>query len=205
TLANWRAGMLEVRLGNPQKVIEHADVIRDVVAKTTVSQGDGPSHYLRGWAMAQLGDPRQGVELIRDGLARHLKVGMISTSTEVMGYAAEALILAGDWQAANTQLAEAFAQARELDEQYYVPILLLLQARVARGLGDTAAAHQWLQEAVRMARSQEAPGFELKAACAVAEHPAATADDRQALAKLLDSFTEGRDTGDYRRGRALLT
>jgi hypothetical protein len=65
------------------------------------------------------------------------------------------------------------------------------------------AAYRWLQEAVRVAREQEAAGFELKAACELAEHPAATKADRQALAQLLDGLQEGRDTPDYRRGLAL--
>jgi tetratricopeptide (TPR) repeat protein len=203
SLAHWRAGMLEVRLGDPLKVLEHADAIRDIVAKTTVSQGDGPSRYLRGWALAQRGDPQQGLQLIREGLERHLRIGMIASSTEVMGYAAEALILAGDWSGAARQLAEAFARARELDELVHLPMLLMLQGQVAHGMGDMPAAYRWLREAVRVAREQEAAGFELKAACELAEHPDATDADRQALARLLNGLEEGRDTPDYQRGVAL--
>jgi DNA-binding winged helix-turn-helix (wHTH) protein/tetratricopeptide (TPR) repeat protein len=204
SLARWRAGMLEVRLGNPQNVIEHANAIETIVAKTCVVQGDGPSRYLRGWAMAQLGDPLTGLAHIRDGLARHLRIGMISSSTEVMGYAAEALVLAGDWDGANKELAETFARARDLDEHYYVPILLMLQARVASGQGDEKAAYRWLQEAVQLSRSQEARAFELKAACALAEHPASTGADKTALSDLLKTFTEGIDSKDVNRARSLV-
>jgi tetratricopeptide (TPR) repeat protein len=205
TLARWRAGMLEVRLCNPHKVIEHANAIEIIVNKTSVTQGDGPSRYLRGWAMAQLGDPKGGLERIRDGLARHLRVGMISSSTEVMGYAAEALVLASDWATAEQELDAAFAQVRTLDENAYVPMLLMLRARVAQGRGDAAGAYRFLQEAVGMARTQEAPGFELKAACALVEHPASTAADREELAQLVASFTEGLDTPDVVRARRLAT
>jgi len=201
SLARWRAGMLEVRLGNPEKVIEHADAIAAIVAKTCVVQGDGPSRYLRGWAMAQLGEPRAGLALIRDGLERHLRIGMISSCTEVMGYAAEALVLAGDHVAANEQLAAAFARARELEEHVYLPMLLITQSRAAQGLGDSAGAFRWLQEAVRVAREQEAPGFELKAALALAEHPAAGKGEENALADILTAFTEGLDTKDYLRAK----
>jgi DNA-binding winged helix-turn-helix (wHTH) protein/tetratricopeptide (TPR) repeat protein len=204
SLSRWRAGQLEVRLGNPQKVIEHANAIETIVAKTCVTQGEGPSLYLRGWALAQLGDPAAGLALIRDGLARHLRIGMISSSTEVMGYAAEAMLLAGDWRGAHHELAEAFARARDLDEHMYVPILLILQARAARGLEDEAGAYRALQEAVRLARAQEAPGFELKAAIALAEHPSRTSADIEALASLLGSLDEGSDTGDVVRGHELV-
>lgn len=202
-LARWRAGMLEVRLGDAQKVLEHATVIEQVVAKTCVVQGEGPGRYLRGLALAQLGDPRAGLELIRDGLERHMRIGFIASSTEVLGYGVEALLLAQDWHAAQTQLAAAFTRVRDLDEQYYVPVLLTLQARAARGLGDDAAAHRWLLEAVKVARAQEARGFELKAACALVEHPASTAADRAGLRELIGSFTEGFDTRDVLRGREL--
>jgi len=204
SLARWRAGMLEVRFGDPLKAIEHSDAIQVIVAQTTVSQADGPSRYLRGWAMARQGDPLGGLAQIRDGLERHLRIGMIASSSEVMGYCAEALVLAEDWRAAEQELSLAFARARELDEQYYVPILLMLQARVARGLGDESAAYHWLQEAVRVARAQEAAGFELKAACALVEHPASSADDRKGLEKLLASLTEGATEPEVRRAHRLL-
>jgi DNA-binding winged helix-turn-helix (wHTH) protein/tetratricopeptide (TPR) repeat protein len=204
SLARWRAGMLEVRLGNPAKVIEHAVAIEQIVAKTTVSQADGPSRYLRGWAMAQQGNPRDGLERIRDGLARHLRIGMISSSTEVMGYAADALLLAGDLDGAAQELDAAFARAEEIGEKYYLPILLMLRARLAQARGDGAAGYRWLTEAVKLAREQEAPGFELKAACALAEHPASTTGDRDALGYLVASLAEGRDIPDMRRARELI-
>jgi tetratricopeptide (TPR) repeat protein len=204
SLARWRAAMLEVRLGNPDKVLEHVKVVEDIVLKTSVVQGDGPSRYLRGWAMAQQGDPRGGLALIRDGLERHLRIGMISSSTEVMGYAAEALLLAGEWAAADAELTLAFARVEEIDEHCHVPMLLLLRARVASGQGDEAAAVRWLREALRVARELEAPGFELKAALALVQHPHGTPGDRDALAALLATFDEGHDTPNFRSAVGLL-
>jgi uncharacterized protein HemY len=128
---------------------------------------------------------------------------MISSSTEVIGYAAEALVLAGDWPAAEQELDAAFTRVRELDENAYVPMLLILRARVAQGRGDAAGAYEFLQEAVQMARAQEAPGFELKATCALVEHPASTPADREGLGQLVASFTQGLDTPDVVRARRL--
>ena len=203
TLARWRAGMLDIRFGNPAAVLEHANIIQGIVSQTSVQQGDGPSRYLRGWAMARLGDPAGGLAQIREGLARHLGIGMISSSTEVLGYAAEALVLAGDWDGAEAELSAAFERVRELDEHEYESMLYLLRARVARGRGDPASAFAALQEAVRIARSQEAPGIELAAACELVEHPDHTASDRKALADLLGTLTEGADAPDVSRARKL--
>ncbi len=204
SLARWRAGMLEVRLGNTQKILEHAAAIEIIVTRTTVSQADGPSRYLRGWAMAQLGSPREGLEKIREGLARHLDVGMISSSTEVMGYAVDALLLMKDWDGAERELAAAFERVREIDEQAYVSMLLMLKSRLAQGRGDAAGAYGFLAEAVRVARAQEAPGFELKAGCALVEHPLSTTADLEALAAVVAGISEGHDVPDMQRARQLL-
>ena len=204
SLAHWRAGMLEVRFENPEAVLKHAEALQKIVETTTVTQGDGPARYLRGWALARLGDPKVGLELIHDGLERHLRIGAIANSTEVMGYAAEAMVLAGDWTAAERQLTTAFDRARDLGEWVYSPMLMLLQARVAEGRGDSAFALRRLREAVATARKQEAPGFELKVACALAQHPDGMPEDRVALADLLKKLPEGHDTPDVIRARSLL-
>jgi DNA-binding winged helix-turn-helix (wHTH) protein/tetratricopeptide (TPR) repeat protein len=205
SLAHWRAGMLAVRLGDPDQVLQHADAIANVVAKTAVVQGDGPSRYLRGWALAQRGRAREGVALIRDGLDRHLRIGMIASSTEVMGYCVDALIAAADWEEAAKELDGAFARARELQELHYLPLLLLQRAHLSRAQGEEAGALGWLRDAVRTAREQEAPGLELKAALALVSHPACLSQDRAALGTLLEGLVEGRDTADYQRARALIS
>jgi hypothetical protein len=129
---------------------------------------------------------------------------MIANSTEVMAYAAEALILAKDFEGASRQLAEAFARSRELDEQDFVPMLVLLEARVAEGTGDASAAYGWLGEAVRLARSQQADGLELKVSCARVEHPLSSTADRDELAALFGRLAEGHDIADMQRARRLL-
>jgi DNA-binding winged helix-turn-helix (wHTH) protein len=204
SLAHWRAGMLEVRFENPRGVLTHADAIREIVETTTISQGDGAARYLRGWATARLGDPKRGLELIREGLELQLRIGAIANCTEVMGYAAEAMILAGDWLGAEQQLSTAFDRAAELEEWVYSPMLMCLQARAAFGRGDSVLALHRLREAVTLARKQEALGFELKIACTLAEHPDSTPEDRASLSTLLNKLPAGRDTSDSVRARTLL-
>jgi len=158
---------------------------------------------LCGWVFVQRGDPQRGLEMIRDGLARHLAIGMIANCTEVMGYAAEALVIGGDLAEAERQLDEAFTRARELDEHTYEPMLLLTRALLAEKGGDHTAAERWLRESVRVAREQGAPGFELKGALALVDRADAKAGDRRALAELVGTFTEGGDVPDVVRARKL--
>ena len=203
-LAYWRAGMLEVRFENPQGVLKHAEKLHEIAETSTVTQGLGAAYYLQGWAVARLGDPKRGLGLIQDGIERKKKVGGISNSTEVLGYAAEAMLLAGDWDGAELQVSQAFDRARELGEWPYAPMLTLLSARAAQGRADSALALERMREAVRQARQQEAPGFELKAACWLVEHPGSMPDDRTALASLLKTLPGGAVTPDTLRARALL-
>jgi hypothetical protein len=204
SLARWRVGMLAVRLGDPDGALVYAEAMAQIVAQKCVVQGDGPSRYFRGWALAHQGDPARGLSMIRDGLERHTAIGMLAHSTEVMGYAVDALVLMRDWDRAQRQLDDAFAKVRELDEREYLSILLIQQARIALGRGERDAAYRTLRESVAVARAQEAPGFELKCACELVEHPDSTPEDRAALAALVSRFAEGLDTSDFKRARALV-
>jgi DNA-binding winged helix-turn-helix (wHTH) protein/tetratricopeptide (TPR) repeat protein len=204
TLAHWRAGMLEVRLGNASAVRAHGDAIAEIVRRTCISQGEGPSYYFRGWADAHEGDPRRGYEQILQGLDYHLRIGMQAGCTEVMGYAAEALVLAKDWDGATAQLAAAFARSEKLGERVNLPILKLLSARVALGRGNRKASYRELLEARDLASLQEAPGFELKVGVELLAHPDCTAADREGLRDLLGAITEGHDIPDYLAAKTAL-
>ena len=61
---------------------------------------------------------------------------MLAGGSENLGYAAEALVLAGDWDAAEAQLREALQFADAHDERVYLPQLLLIEAAIARARGE---------------------------------------------------------------------
>ena len=54
------------------------------------------------------------------------------------------------------------------------------------------------------AREQEAPWLELLARIELCEHESATAEDRDALAALVDRLAEARETAAVKKARALL-
>jgi len=164
-----------------------------------------PAHrWFGGWAQAQLGDPREGYRLIREGYEENVRLGMRSGASEVLGYAAEALVLAGDWSAARQQLDEAMQMADTLGERVYLPQLLLLEARIADARREPARAREWIRQALAEAHAQEARWLELTALLALCAREDATAEDLQALASLIDQLTEGLDTAPVARARALL-
>ncbi len=64
--------------------------------------------------------------------------------------------------------------------------------------------HASVRRAIAEARAQEAPWLELMALLELCEHDGATAEDRQALAALVDQLPEAIDTTAVTRARALL-
>jgi tetratricopeptide (TPR) repeat protein len=204
TAAIWFDALFEVRMRNAQCVRDLAEQMRAIVDDSALAQARAAHRWFRGWAQAQLGDPREGYRLIREGYEENVRLGMLSGASEVLGYAAEALVLAGDWSAARQQLDEAMQTADTLGERVYLPQLLLLEARIADTRREPARAREWIRQALAEARAQEARWLELTALLALCEREDATAEDVQALASLIDQLTEGLDTAPVARARVLL-
>ena len=112
--------------------------IAALVEEYALPDGRAVHLWFRGWAEAQLGDPRAGYRLIREGHEEALRLDMRAYAGETLGYATEALIRAGDWLAARQQLDEAMEFANSTGERNCLTQLLLLDARIADALGETA-------------------------------------------------------------------
>lgn len=202
-VATWHAALFEVRLGNAGRVATLADEMRALVDEFSLGQGRTACQWFRGWADARGGQPVEGYRLIRDAYEQNLHLGMRAGASEVLGYAAEALLLAGDHDGARARLQEALQVADELGERVYLPQLLLLEAAVARVQGRADAAVASARRAVQEAREQEAPWVELLALAELCEHHGVTADDGLALAALAERLPEAADTDAARRARSL--
>jgi hypothetical protein len=129
---------------------------------------------------------------------------MLAGGSEVLGYATEALVLAGDWDGAQHELEGALQVADTLEERVYLPQLFVMQAAIARARGDRAAADAAIRRAIAEARAQEAPWLELIALIELCDRHSATAKDRRALAALIDQLPEALDTPAGGKARALL-
>lgn len=202
--ALWLAGMFEVRLGNAARVAEISEEL-GVLADEQALAGARAAHlWFRGWARAQLGDPRAGYRLIREGYELSVRLGMRAWASETLGYAAEALASAGDWAGARQQLDEAMQCADAIGEREYLPQLLVLDARIAYALGECGRAGESIRQAIAEARAQEAPWLEMIALAAACERIDATTADREALRLVLEKIAGGRDTPPVASALALL-
>jgi len=202
--AIWFDALFEVRLGNAERVAALAHNMRALVDQFALAQGRTASQWFQGWAQARMGKPREGHRQIREAYEENIGLGMLAGGSEDLGYAAEALLLARDWDAAEQELKEALQFTNSHAERVYLPQLLLIQAAISRARGQSAAARASARQALAEAREQEAPWLELIALLEVCECDGAKAEDRRALAALVNQLPEASDTTPFRRARTLL-
>ena len=135
-VAIWFDALFEVRLGNAERVAALADEMHALVDRFALAQGRTACRWFRGWADARMGEPRDGYRRIREAYEDNARLGMLAGASENWGYAAEALVLAGDWDAAGHELEEALQFADAHGERVYLPQLFLLEAAIARARGE---------------------------------------------------------------------
>ncbi|MGL6243203.1 AAA family ATPase [Pseudomonas sp.] len=203
-VAAWQEVLIEVRLGNHVRVAALADDMQALVDEYSLALGRTACRWWHGWADARNGTPRDGYRRIREAYEEHTGLGMRSGASEVLGYATEALLLAGDCNAAQVELQEAFRMGEELGERVYLPQLLLLEAAISRAQGRPDAGIAAVRRAIEEARAQEAPWLELQALVELCEHHDAAAEDLQALATLVDQSPEIDGTDLAQRARSLI-
>jgi DNA-binding winged helix-turn-helix (wHTH) protein/tetratricopeptide (TPR) repeat protein len=203
-VAVWCDALCQVRLGDARRVGELADDLQALVDEFALAQGRAAARWFRGWADARTGQPREGHRRIREAHAESMRLGMLAGGSETLGYAVEALVLAGDWEAAGRELDEALQFAELHHERVYLPQLYLLEASIARARGDAPAAHEALRRAIAEARAQEAAWLELTALVELCAGDVATGEDRRALLALVDRLPEASDTDVVARARGLV-
>jgi DNA-binding winged helix-turn-helix (wHTH) protein len=204
-VAIWHEALMEVRLGSAERVATLADDMERLVDEFSLGEGRTACQWFRGWAQAHHGSPTEGYRAIRNAYEQNARLGMRVGGSEVLGYAAEALLLAGDLEAADVQLREALDVGTELAERIYLPQLLITQATIARGRHRLAEGAIAARNAVDEARAQDAPWLELLARVEVCEHFGATDDEWALLTALVDRLPEAARTLPVARARSLLS
>ena len=192
-LACWCAAALEARLERPDGVLAHADSLERLRTEHGLAPAEGPSLWFRGWVRARRGDPQAGHASIMAGYAAHERLGRLAGGTQVLAYAAEAMVLAGDWVEASKHVQMALGLAERLGERICVPDLLVLQGRIVAGAGDAALARRSMLGALELARAQGALWLELVALSELCELDAGPARHVEELRAAFARLREGCD------------
>jgi DNA-binding SARP family transcriptional activator/predicted ATPase len=186
-------------------------------AEETIALGreQGLPHWVtfgtivRGWALAMQGQGEQGIVQIEQGLAAQSASGAGIARPCFLVLLAEAHAAGGRAEAGLGVLADALALVEHTGERYQEAEIHRLRGELLlRGsAADAAGAERAFEQALAVARRQQARSWELRAATSLArlwrregKHAAAAA----LLAPVHGWFTEGLDTPDLRDARALL-
>jgi len=178
----------------------------------------------RGWATSELGKPEEVSAKVREATERYRQAG--NGILVVMHYSILAGVQwkAGEWENAFKTLDIAMNLARTFGEGLFEPELYRQRGAFlfaqALGAGDPAKAapdpdlaarlaeaESSIRESLCLARAQEAKMLELRSLvtlCRVREKLGPVSQERDELAAVYGTFTEGFDTPDLRAARAVL-
>jgi predicted ATPase len=165
---------------------------------------------LRGWALTQqAGQAQEGVEQMHQGLRAYRATGAVLFQPYFLALLAEAHGTMGQPEAGLTALAEALTLVDSRGERFYEAELYRLKGKLLlqQSLDNQAEAETCFQQAISIARSQQAKSFELRAAMSLArlwQQQGKRAEAHELLAPIYGWFTEGFDTADLQEAKALL-
>jgi predicted ATPase len=164
---------------------------------------------LRGWALAELGQQREGIVQMRQGLADYRSTGAEVSRPWFLALLAETYGKMGQAEEGLAVLAEALAAVPHTDQRYYQAELHRLKGELllARSTEDHTAAESCFQRALDVGRRQQAKSLELRAAMSLSrlwQQQGKRVEAHALLAPIYSWFTEGFDTADLQEAKALL-
>jgi predicted ATPase len=164
---------------------------------------------LLGWALAKQGDAPTGVAHLHQGLDAIHDTGLKLYRPYFLALLAEAYGQAGQPEAGLEILTEALVLIAETEERWWEAELYRLQGAWLLQLPspDVGQAEACFQQALDVARGQEAKSLELRAAINLArmwQSQGKSTAAYELLAPVYGWFTEGFDTTDLQAAKALL-
>jgi class 3 adenylate cyclase/tetratricopeptide (TPR) repeat protein len=161
----------------------------------------------RGWCLAVLGRPDEGIPLLKTGLAGLHESGYRVQTPWVLTLLADACRKAGQLPAALGHLAEAQRLVEETAVRRFHAETLRLHGDLLLAIGDAAAAEASYHEAIALAQRQRAKLWELRAVMSLAQlwrDQGKRAEARDLLTPVYGWFAEGFGTPVLREAKALL-
>jgi tetratricopeptide (TPR) repeat protein len=161
--------------------------------------------FALGFARFQLKGTAEGVELIRQGMAEWLGMGVRVGFSAITAWLASALARQGEIAEARETLEQAFQVNPQ--EKHWEPEIFRIRGELRLQQGQTELAAADFRDAIAVAEKTGAKAWELRATTSLARLLASQGHREQArsmLAEIYGWFTEGFDTADLKDAKALL-
>jgi predicted ATPase/class 3 adenylate cyclase len=207
--ARYYAAVLHHRRRDAPAVQAQAEALLTLATAQGFPLWRGNGTFWQGWARAMQGEAAAGLAEMHQGLAAIVATGETLGRPRRLVPLAEALGHTGQVEEGLRLLAEDLAELEAsgqgdlLAEAYRLQGALLLRQAVP----DAAQAEACFQQALAIARRQQATSWELRAATSLARLWQSQDKCQEAynlLAPVYEWFTEGFDTADLQEAKALL-
>jgi class 3 adenylate cyclase/tetratricopeptide (TPR) repeat protein len=196
--------MLHLDRGEPELALRRLGAAEALVADQRLAFIVEP-RFLRGAALTAQGAFAEAVACLREGLAGRL--GAMRDRAYGLARLAEALARQGEHRAALAAAREGLEVREKTGNRQWEAELHRLEGIALLGLNRLEEVESALEEALRIARRQQAKAYELRVATSLARlwgEQGRRAEARELLAPVYGWFTEGFDTTDLKDAKALL-
>jgi predicted ATPase len=192
-----------------QAVSERAETAITVATEQQVALVLAVGPIMRGWALAMQGQGAEGLTQLRQGLDAYRATGAAFQRPHFLSMLAEVHRSLGQPEAGLTALREALTLVEKTGERYYEAELHRLKGELLlqHAAPEVSHAETCFQQALDMARRQQAKSLELRAAMSLGrlwQQQGKRQEARALLAGVYDWFTEGFDTAALQEAKALL-
>ena len=192
-----------------QVVSERAETAITVATAQQVALVLAVGPIMRGWALAMQGQGAEGLTQLRQGLDAYRATGAEFQRPHFLSMLAEVHRSLGQPEAGLTALSEALTLVETTGERYYEAELHRLKGELLlqHAAPEVSHAEACFQQALDIARCQQAKSLELRAAMSLGrlwQQQGKRQEARALLAGVYHWFTEGFDTADLQEAKALL-
>jgi DNA-binding winged helix-turn-helix (wHTH) protein/tetratricopeptide (TPR) repeat protein len=165
------------------------------------------ARFFQAIILAQQGDAAAAAENMHRALDALKEIGAEYLRSMLLGHLAQTLVQAGQVALAEELLDEAVRLVESTHERFFEAELYRMRGDLLARLGESGNARTALEQALAVARGQQARMWELRAAVSLAQlsrDQGRRAEARDLLAPVHAWFTEGFDTPDLEKAKALL-
>jgi predicted ATPase len=191
----------------PQEAYQSSEEILSLSSQHGFSFWLAEGSLYRGWSMAALGNAREGLAMLTNGLSMRRAAGAEISTPQALMLLDEAYARLGQPVEGLNCLAEAGQIIERTQERYNEAELHRLRGDLLNTTGDQAAAERDYHQALEVAKWQRAKLWELRAATSLARlwrDQGKRKEARDVLAPIYNWFTEGFDTPVLKDAKALL-
>jgi predicted ATPase len=207
--ALYWSNMTHIQCLDVEVVREQAGQLINLGEKHGFSQWQAFGIFQCGYALARL-DQDNGIAHMRSGLEKYRALGSELYLPLMFALLSEALIKEEQTAVAEQLLGDAILKAETMHERWFIAELYRRQGELLLNQpadNATQQAESCLQQALDIARSQQAKSWQLRAAVSLGRLWRGQGEPARARALLEDlygGFGEGFETADLRTARALL-